>query len=525
MSTETVLTTEWPIRHRRWVQLAALAALVCLGVALRVVNLNGVTRRTPDEYAYAEAGKVLVAQGRAGVPVLMEHVAANPMTAANPVRAGYLFLVADAMRLTGHTDEFAGAELACAASIVCVLLLAVVAWRRFSPGVALVAMLLYAVNPAALMTARRGWGDTVIEAVALLMLLAACEVAAGSRPMGWGILVALTGGFAITLKQTAVLSFAFCAGWILVVLWLRRQRRDAALFAGLCTLTVLVAVAWLAHLLGGWQHFVAFLTNSMNSSTGNAYSMAYEGGSPLRLGRAFPVVSAPTVMLVLAAIGYARDLSRPVPVERQMTWAFFGLCVVFLATVTLMNNRMNLRYLAPLYAPEALLAGVGMAFLVDMATQRRPAWGAPVAGVAGMLVLGAAALDYTHFRTEFALPDVQDLSVRMVVEAAGSPTPVALDASGAAVPPGGVEFWIAAAVKASQAGECQATIDASTHAVQIDANSALAWNNLAAGFECSHQWPAAISAAQHALQIQPDFPLARNNLNWSLEQQAKESSK
>jgi hypothetical protein len=514
-------TTGTPWWRNRTLQLAALALLVCLGVTLRVVSLDGVVRRTPDEHAYTEAAKVLLAQGAAAMPVLVARVAEDTRTAANPVRAGYLFLFADAMRLTGRADERAGAELACAASIVSVLLLALLAWRRFSPTVALAATLLYAVSPAALMTARRAWEEAVAEAVALLLILVASEITAGSRHPAWAFVFAATGAFAITIKQTTTISFALCAVWVLVVLMSRRERRNTLFFAGLCAVASLAAVGWLAHLLGGWHHFTALLSNNTNSLEDNAYSIEYETGSPWSLTQAFAIVSTPTLLLALLALGYAVDPRHPTTVQRRIVLALLGISAVFLALVTVLPHHINLRYLAPLFAPAALLAGVGMSLVIGLIERVRPGQSGLMSGLAVAILVAAAALDYTHFRTEFAQPDVQDLSLRMVLAAGDDQPPIAVSTAAT----GSFDSWIALSVQASQAGDCQKTIDAATHAVQIDANSAIAWNDLAAGFECSHQWPSAIVAAQHALKLQPDFQLATNNLNWSLEQQGKETSR
>jgi hypothetical protein len=521
---DSLPTTGTPWWRNRTLQLATLLLLVCLGVSLRLAALDGVVRRTPDERAYTQAAKVLLAQGAAGMPVLVARAAVDTRTAANPVRAGYLFLLADAMRLTGRTDERAGAELACAASIVSVLLLALLAWHRFSPTVALTATLLYAVSPAALMTARRAWEEAVAEAVVLLLILVASEITAGSRHPAWAFVFAATGAFAITVKQTATIGFALCAVWVLVVLISRRERRNALLFAGLCAVASLAAVGWLALLLGGLHHVAALLAGSTNSLEGNAYSIAYEHGSPWSLIQAFAIVSAPTLLLALLALCDAADPRHPMTVQRRIVLALFGIGAAFLALVTVLPHHINLRHLAPLFAPAALLAGVGMSLALGLIERLRPGRSGLLSGLAVAILVAAAALDDTHFRTEFAQPDVQDLSLRMVL-AAGEESAPAPPMIASPAPEGSFDLWIAAAVQASRVGDCQKTVDAATHAVQIDANSAIAWNDLAAGFECSRQWPSAIAAARHALQLQPDFQLARNNLNWSLEQQAKEAAR
>jgi tetratricopeptide (TPR) repeat protein len=69
-----------------------------------------------------------------------------------------------------------------------------------------------------------------------------------------------------------------------------------------------------------------------------------------------------------------------------------------------------------------------------------------------------------------------------------------------------------------QEGKFQESIAVAQAALQIDPNSADAYNNIAAAHASLRQWDEAITAAQQALRLQPDFTLARNNLNWALEQ-------
>lgn len=58
-------------------------------------------------------------------------------------------------------------------------------------------------------------------------------------------------------------------------------------------------------------------------------------------------------------------------------------------------------------------------------------------------------------------------------------------------------------------------ISAARQALAIDPNSAMAYNNIAAGYAALGVWDLAIENARRALRIQPDFALARNNLAWA----------
>jgi len=76
-----------------------------------------------------------------------------------------------------------------------------------------------------------------------------------------------------------------------------------------------------------------------------------------------------------------------------------------------------------------------------------------------------------------------------------------------------------------QAGRYEDSIAMARAALKIDPESALAWNNVAAGYESLHRWDEAIAAAQKAVALKPDFQLAKNNLAWSLQQKSSAGGK
>jgi tetratricopeptide (TPR) repeat protein len=69
------------------------------------------------------------------------------------------------------------------------------------------------------------------------------------------------------------------------------------------------------------------------------------------------------------------------------------------------------------------------------------------------------------------------------------------------------------------------TIAAARQALQLDPQSALAWNNIAAAEASLTHWDAAIAAADRALQLQPNFQLATNNRAWAVSEKQKSTSR
>jgi protein O-mannosyl-transferase len=80
------------------------------------------------------------------------------------------------------------------------------------------------------------------------------------------------------------------------------------------------------------------------------------------------------------------------------------------------------------------------------------------------------------------------------------------------------EELINESLRLNQAGKYAESIAAARKALQLDPNSAEAWNNIAANWEALHRWDDAIAAARKAISLKPDFQLAKNNLAWSLSQ-------
>jgi tetratricopeptide (TPR) repeat protein len=79
-------------------------------------------------------------------------------------------------------------------------------------------------------------------------------------------------------------------------------------------------------------------------------------------------------------------------------------------------------------------------------------------------------------------------------------------------------FWINRSLLQYRQGQYEQAIDSARRALQLDPNSAEAWNNIAAGDEGLHHWDEGIAAARKAIALKPDFQLAKNNLAWSLYQ-------
>src|SRR5262245_42324530 len=103
----------------------AVTLLLVLGSWIRVRNLDVSPGRSPDESNYTAQANRLLREGQAGLRGIADEYLREPAArlAGPPTRAGYLWALAATMKLTGRTDETAGALLSCVASIGSLLLL------------------------------------------------------------------------------------------------------------------------------------------------------------------------------------------------------------------------------------------------------------------------------------------------------------------------------------------------------------------------------------------------------------------
>jgi len=418
---QPVLVAE-PLWQRRTVQLIALVLLVVMGAAARVSSLSISHTLTPDERNYTWEAAALRQNGNAAFVTIIEAFHQD-VGIPGPTRAGYLELAALTMRLSGDVDASAVVGLSCAASIISLVLAALLGWRFFSPPVALTAVALYAASPMALMISRRAWEESVAEMFALVLLFLGAEIVHGSTGAAWLGSFAVIGAFTLTIKETSAASFSLIAAGVLAVLWLRRDYRSAKVFGAFCVLASLVAVFWLAHLVGGLRTLQQMSTTTFTFLQTSPYSMEYEAGPPWRLLQGLLLISTMGSLLALASLRYAFTPPRPVPPERQILMGLAAFTILFLLPAAFLPHHLNLRYICVVYGPFYLLAGVGM---TRVFAALRSALTVPTVVIQGCLaaaVLLAAGLDYDNFLVDYARPGLQDLSIRMVLSAEGHPLP------------------------------------------------------------------------------------------------------
>jgi tetratricopeptide (TPR) repeat protein len=72
--------------------------------------------------------------------------------------------------------------------------------------------------------------------------------------------------------------------------------------------------------------------------------------------------------------------------------------------------------------------------------------------------------------------------------------------------------WINMSLDQYRQGEYRQSIDTARRALQLDPNSAEAYNNIGASYGAMQQWDVAIQNEREALRLRPDLQIAKNNL-------------
>lgn len=403
-------------------------AVVVLGVGLRVGNLGNVASRSPDERVYTRQAKVVLENGADGLRSLVQEYLRDPDSRfyPPPTRAGYIRLLAFVMRISGTTDERAGAYLSCAASIGSLAILLLLGVRFFPAPAGLAAALLFAVSPMELALSRRTWADALVEFLGFSLVYLAAEISRDRERRAWLIPYILVGSLGIVVKELAAIAYALVTLRVLYVLFVLRRdlkggvRLVAAGVAGAAT-----AVGWLAAAVGGLSTLWAIVSGIPAAGAASVYAIGYQTGPAWRVLQAFWIVSPAASLLCLAGLAVLllarlRLLSIPEVqgLETLETGSWIGVFFLsFLALPMLLPHWVNLRYVSVVYGPFYLLAGIGAWSLLELAG-RVSGLGRRAVTAAGVVALVlVAAADVRFFRNVFVERGLPDLSIRLLLEA------------------------------------------------------------------------------------------------------------
>jgi len=400
------------VSSRQWL-LLTLAVVIAVGMVVRLADLQLIAG-SPDENNYANQAALVLKEGRAAFPSMLQDFRADPGLPP-PTRAGYLYALAGVMRVTGEQDQMAAIWMSAVASLISLLLVARLAWRFLSPEEAVVGVSLYAASPLALMIAHRGWQEAFAEMLAMVLLLSASEIIAGmrkrSRVGAWMAVFCVAGAACLTVKEVTIAVFLLVS---LAVAWMVKREgtaRRMATFGVLWFVAVAVAVGWLTWLLGDVSLLWKLPQGTSKFIATSSYSVTHENGTLLDFLKGLWKMSP------LATVGFPLGLVAAWRrgANREVVVGWGALTLVLLVLVLVEPHHMNYRFLSVVYGPLYLLAGAGLVWVAGMGLRRLQGQeqGWAVAGIA--LVVGMSTVsDYATFRQQFLVSRLSDLSIRIV---------------------------------------------------------------------------------------------------------------
>ncbi len=405
------------------IHFAAAGALLLLGIAVRLANLSNVPSRTPDERVYTAQAQIWRQAGVAGLRGVVQNYESDPaaLLYPPPTRVGMISLVAAAMRVTGRTDESAGAILSCAAGIGSLFVVALIGFRFFPPWATLCGLLFYAVSPPELAIDRRAWADATAELIALLGVYLTCEIVRDSRRPALYLLFALAGAAGIAVKEPTGIPFGLCGLWLLWVLAIKRHEfRNVAILIGGSAVALAACGGWLAYSVGSLAELARIVSGRPAANATNAYALGYASGPGYLLLQGFWIVSPVSVLFGLAG-GFAAFRARAAfkSREEQVRWiAIFTL--VQIAIPMMIPHWLNLRYVSVAFGCFCLVAGLGFWFAVTLILSRIKMSDRKVlAGMVALAAIAGAIGDYARFERYFVRDQTADLSIRMLLNERG----------------------------------------------------------------------------------------------------------
>jgi len=399
----------------RQLLLFALVGMVCVGALLRVLSLNS-PRRSPDEGNYTYQAGLVLHGGRAAFPTLIRDFERD-ISLPPPTRAGFLYVLAGIMALTGKMDVMAGVWLSCVASLLSLVLLARIAWRFLDPVAAVFAVAFYAVSALPLMTGRRVWEDALVEMLTLFLLLTGFEIMRRAGHWLWSLAFAIAGGFCLTMKEVPAAVFFLISACVLWTLFRTHRSKQLLIFSMLWVAFVAAAIGWLVFLLGDAKLLIEFPHMTSTFLAGSAYSQTYEGGSAMDLLHGFWVVSPfATVCFPLGLTALAVNHFGERQQTQHITILMAVFTLLFLATAMFLPHHLNFRYLCPVFGMFYAIGGIGFSWAAGEIRERLPASQRSIfLGCSIFALVFCAVGDYANFRIHFVQPDLQDLSLRMVL--------------------------------------------------------------------------------------------------------------
>lgn len=390
-----------------------LCILFAVGSLIRLAHASDVKRRSPDEIVYTQEAQRVNEKGiKSGFESL-------------PFKVVYLAVVSRVMKLTGVTDERAGAWISCGASIGSLALVGAIAARFLSPLTAVYAMASISFSVFDRVIARRCWQDAPMEFMGLIVAWSACEITRDDRRPWIYIVLFISAAFTVLLKQVGVFLVLGVAAYVVCLLIARRNwpvlagLLTGAILAGGATMFLLSQFAKAGRQSSVWETF--YVSRAVNPDT---WAMLYQSGPWYSMIHGLWVITP--LNLVLSGVAVCMAF---VSGNRLLHWKLISsietssiirllsvAAALVLGAISMLPTAQNFRYAATMYGPMYLLGGVGFHAFSAVA-HRAHKWIAYPAVAGGVIVvLVSSVVANRMFERVCVRSDLQDLAIEYVLE-------------------------------------------------------------------------------------------------------------
>jgi len=404
---------------RRALAIAACAALFIIGAMLRMTDMD-VKYRSPDEIVITYQARAIAERGLQGIDFLIKEHKAQPSIwiYPSPVRIGHLLPLAAFMKVTGRTDEKMGAYMSMALSIATLALVAALGLRFLNAPITLFALAFLAVSPMDLAIARRTWQDSVLGFLCVGMIYCIAAISKNARAFFWYIVFVILGSWSILIKESGGVVYGLCGMWLIGALAAKKEYAKAVLVIALGAVGTLIGIGFLAYLSHGVAPFLEVLRDHMGAIARNEYAIEYQSCSWFRFIKGFWILSPLGATFCATGIVVTFFVGKRYPL-------LYGL-VFFTVTLVIITMKtpycMNYRYVSAMFAPFCLLAGTALWYCAAFVKDKlKGAASLAVIACLMLVVVIAAAVDYSAFQKMFVRTHVKDISIKIVEDVSALP--------------------------------------------------------------------------------------------------------
>ena len=375
-----------------------MVIILAIGIFLRIYPSAGFSGLGVDEHAYMVFLKQIQRAGLinydAVVRVFVEKQYHRPDAVVPATRIGFLAPAYLCGKLFHLSDFDALRDIACAASILTLILCAWFGFRLGGISAMITLTALVGTAPLQVYLAQRALIDGYFAFWAVLCVWLAWENL--QRPRHWGWLSAYV--FSLTMLVLTKENGAFVVFALLGVLLLNPWLGLGKVTPHLLIATVAgaaVAVLFLAALIGGLAEWARFYLMFEAKSRANLYSVFAQDGPWFRYLVDFTLVSPLLVAFAIGAIFQLRKADRPT----LFMATFLGLSFASMSVIT---YGMSLRYAAYWDIPLAWLACSQIQRLTGQVPKVRPA---VIFGGLLLIVVACNLHEYDRFFVQGAIYD------------------------------------------------------------------------------------------------------------------------